>query len=124
MTLAVSVTVWGCREENYSEGAMMVNSINTGQVSRYIYTIISTLHIYIIIYYIYISTIPPVQVCGKPNTRRPLKILFQPMSGQVSIYIYTVISKYLHSNIYIYTVISKYLHIYRRRCPAAAPTTS
>ena len=76
----MSVTVWGCREENYSEGAMMVNSINTGQVSRYIYTIIST-YLY---NNIYISTIAPVQVCGKPNTRRPLKILFQPMSGQVS----------------------------------------
>ena len=52
----MSVTVWGCREENYSEGAMMVNSINTGQVSRYIYTIIST-YLY---NNIYISTIPPV----------------------------------------------------------------
>ena len=88
MTLAVSVRVWGCREENYSEGAMMVNSINTGQVSRY-----RTTQKYLHIYY------SPVQVCGLPNTRRPLKILFQPMSGQVSIYI----STYLHSNIYIST---------------------
>ena len=66
MTLAVSVTVWGCREENYSEGAMMVNSINTGQVSRYIYSIISTLHIYIIISTYLLS---PLCRCAGSQTR-------------------------------------------------------
>ena len=48
------------------------------------------------------------QVCGLPNTRRPLKILFQPMSGQVSIYI----STYLHSNIYISTYLHSNIYIY------------
>ena len=51
VSLAISITLSGCKEEGYSEGAMMVNSINTASL------------------------------CGQAN-RRPLKILFQPSSGQ------------------------------------------
>ena len=51
LSLAVSIVLSGCRDEGYSEGAMMVNSINTAAI------------------------------CGQQG-RRPLKILFQPSSGQ------------------------------------------
>ena len=51
VSLAVSVHLSGCREESFTDGAMMVNSINTQLL------------------------------CSEPN-RRPLKILFQPSTGQ------------------------------------------
>ena len=51
VSLAVSVHLSGCRDETFTEGAMMVNSINT-------------------------------ELLCSQNNRRPLKILFQPSSGQ------------------------------------------